>query len=128
MRLLCFTVTLVAVLAGCFGQPKVNETSPSPRFPLLENEEALKKLPGAEGRLPAWALALVDSLPRTTAAMLELDYLQRAKNPLGELPAAKLRWVVADAMKCAYSKRTAEGDMRRLGLKDEDFEKLAGDS
>src|SRR4051812_30176715 len=52
------------------------------RFPALPNDEAWKRLPAAEkggGKpLPAWARTLADALPRTTAAMLELDYLHRA--------------------------------------------------
>jgi alkylhydroperoxidase family enzyme len=94
----------------------------------VENDEALKKLPGEDQRLPAWALILVEPLPRTTAAMLELDYLQRAKNPLGELLAAKVRWTVADAIGCKYGKRTAEGDLRRAGLGDDELKKLSGET
>jgi alkylhydroperoxidase family enzyme len=96
----------------------------SSRFPQLSNDEALKKLPGAEGRLPAWALALVESSPRTTATMLELDYLHRAKNPLGEVLAAKIRWTVADALDTSYGKRTAEADLRRAGVKDDEIREL----
>src|SRR3954470_24569765 len=47
----------------------------SGRLPMLENEEAWKRLPGAPGRvqpLPAWARMLAGPLPLTTARMLEL--------------------------------------------------------
>src|SRR5262249_17660260 len=55
-------------------------------IPISENSEAWKFLPpadkGAGQPLPAWARTLARTLPRTTAALLELDYLHRAKSPL----------------------------------------------
>src|SRR5262245_40193733 len=52
------------------------------RFPLPDNAAAWKRLPGAEkgqgAVLPAWARALAHAMPKTAAAMLELDYLHRA--------------------------------------------------
>src|SRR3954470_17837552 len=50
-----------------------------PRVPLLSDAEAWSHLPTAEvgsgQRLPAWARAVARSLPRTTAAMLRLDWI-----------------------------------------------------
>ena len=74
--------------------------------------------------LPAWARTLMVSLPRTTAAMLELDYLHRVTNPLGSVLAGKLRWEAADAMDCEYFRRTAEADLRRAGLQDSELKKF----
>src|SRR5262245_14948506 len=72
-----------------------------PRVPLLSDAEAWRRLPeateGAGKPLPAWARALAGALPRTTAAVLELDYLQRARSPLGPALRAKMRWVAARA-------------------------------
>jgi alkylhydroperoxidase family enzyme len=89
---------------------------PEPRFPAVDNEDALKRLPREKEELPAWALAMIDSMPRTTAAMLDLDYLQRAKSPVGEALSAKIRWTVGDALDCRYAKKTAVGDLRRIGV------------
>ena len=47
--------------------------------------------------------ALPASLPRTTAAMLELDYLHRVKSPLDPKLRAMMRWTAARANHCAYS-------------------------
>src|SRR4051794_22528921 len=74
----------------------------SSRFLLLRNDEAWERLPRASLPLPAWARALASSMPGTTAAMLELDYLQRANNPLGPVQAGKLRWAAASALRCDY--------------------------
>src|SRR5205814_1442388 len=91
------------------------------------NDEAWNLLPRQNPPLPAWARVLVRALPRTTGAMLELDYVHRAKNPLGAVFAGKLRWAAADAIGCAYARRYAESDLRRVGVSQEDVKKLAGD-
>jgi alkylhydroperoxidase family enzyme len=101
------------------------------RVPLLDNNETWKRLPsaerGADQPLPAWACALADALPRTTAAMLELDYVQRAKSPLDAKLRGKMRWVAAHANRCPYSEAYAVADLRRAGATDEDIKALAGD-
>jgi alkylhydroperoxidase family enzyme len=84
-------------------------------------------LPREEPPLPAWARVLAASLPKATGAMLELDHVHRAKNPLGPVLRGKLRWVAADANRSAYGKAYAEYDLRRAGLKDDDVKQLAGD-
>src|SRR4051794_14049087 len=98
-----------------------------PRFPAASSPDAWKRLRGEEPPLPAWARVLVQPLPKTTAAMLRLDHLHRAKNPLGPVLAGKLHRAAADAIGCPYSKRYAEADLRRAGLQDDDFRKLDGD-
>src|ERR1700736_5003204 len=69
--------------------------------PLLDNADAWKHLPpaerGAGQPLPLWARALAGPLPRTTAAMLELDYLHRMKSPLDRKLRAQMRWEIAIA-------------------------------
>jgi alkylhydroperoxidase family enzyme len=101
------------------------------RVPLPESAEAWRFLPpaeqGAGEPLPAWARALARSLPRTTAAMLDLDRIHRTKSPLGPLLRGKLRWVAAHANRCDYSLATAEADLRRAGLDAAGFQALAGD-
>jgi alkylhydroperoxidase family enzyme len=82
---------------------------------------------GAGQPLPAWARALASTLPRTTAALLELDFLHRGKSPLEPLLCGKLRWVAARAHGCAYAEAQAEADMRRAGLDETGLTALAGD-
>jgi alkylhydroperoxidase family enzyme len=101
-----------------------------PRVPLLSDAEAWRRLPAAETGaglpLPAWARALAAALPRTTAAMLELDYLQRAKNPLGPALRAKMRWVAAKANESPYGLAYALADWRRAGATEAEVAKLTG--
>jgi alkylhydroperoxidase family enzyme len=101
------------------------------RVPLPESAETWGFLPPAEqgdGQpLPTWARALARSLPRTTAAMLELDRVHRMKSPLGPLLRGKVRWVAARANRCDYSLVTAEADLRRAGLDAAGMAELAGD-
>ena len=65
------------------------------------DKDAWAKLPkpvsGGDGKLPNWAKAFVPHLPRTAAAMLELDLAHRTKSPLDPALRAKMRWVVATA-------------------------------
>src|SRR5262249_38062254 len=93
----------------------------------LSNDEAWERLPRANPPLPAWARALAASLPRTTVAMLELDRLHRANNPLGPTLAGKIRWMAAHAISCAYGERCAEADLRRASVSEKDLKRLAGD-
>src|SRR3954464_6018552 len=92
---------------------------PPRRFPARDGDAAWALLPRENPPLPAWARVLVRPLPRTTVAMLELDRLHRAENPLGPATAAKLRWVVADALMCEYAKATAAADLRQAGASDD---------
>jgi len=110
------------VLVLAWGRPLAAEA----RVLLLSDAEAWQRLPkaeeGAGGRLPAWARALATSLPRTTAAMLELDWRQRTESPLDRTLRGKLRWTVARANRCEYSMAYAAADLVRVGL---DQEKIA---
>jgi alkylhydroperoxidase family enzyme/thiol-disulfide isomerase/thioredoxin len=97
---------------------------------LLGNDEAWRRLPstttGGGQPLPNWARATAHALPRTTAAMLELDGLHRTKSPLGPTLRSMMRWVAADANRCEYSRATAEADLRRAGVGDAAIESLRG--
>jgi alkylhydroperoxidase family enzyme len=96
----------------------------------LSQAEAWKRLPaatrGSGQRLPSWALVTVNNLPRTTGAMLELDWLHRTQNEVGPVLRAKMRWVAADANRCEYARATAEADLRRAGADDASVAKLKG--
>jgi len=100
------------------------------RGPILSDHEAWQCLPraetGAGQPLPIWARTLAPSLPRTTAAMLELDYLHRARGPLAPLLLGKMRWLVAHATGCAYTEACATADLRRAGLGAQALRALAG--
>jgi alkylhydroperoxidase family enzyme len=96
--------------------------------PVLTNAAAWEKLPpveeGAGRPLPAWIRALAGPLPNTAAAMIELDYVQRAGSALPPRLRAKLRWMVADANRCEYAKAYARFDYVRAGGKSEDIDEL----
>jgi alkylhydroperoxidase family enzyme len=101
------SVTLMAALAVAAEDANY--------LPALDDNQAWSRLPpleqGEQQPLPVWARMLADSLPRTTAAMLELDALHRARSPLGAVLAAKLRKTVAQANRCAYSVACADADL-----------------
>ena len=113
--------------SGSFGD---EPGSPRPRVPVLTNDEAWRSLPRAQagsGRpLPSWARALARSLPRTTAALLDLDRIHRTRSPLGPILRGKMRWVAARANHCAYSMAYAEADLRHAGLDEAGFRSLKG--
>src|SRR5207247_335469 len=75
-------------------------------IPILSNADAWKHLPpapeGGHQPLPSWARALAGALPRTTARLLEIDYLQRTHPSLDAKLRGKLRWVAAHANRCAW--------------------------
>lgn len=98
------------------------------RVPLLDSASAWKRMPktesGGGGPLPTWARALADSLPRTTAAMLDLD-----QDPSHEQPA----WARADRNALGRGrcepvqllKSFATADLKRAGVSGSEIEKLA---
>jgi alkylhydroperoxidase family enzyme/alkyl hydroperoxide reductase subunit AhpC len=97
------------------------ESPPPPK----EEKGAWDRLPAPElPPLPAWATALSASLPKTTARMLELDYLHRAENPLGNVLAAKVRLAAAGELGSEYGLKTAWADLRRFGVSDQDINGL----
>ncbi|MDP1563957.1 MAG: deiodinase family protein [Pirellulaceae bacterium] len=85
--------------------------------PLQQDADATWQMLGVQfPTLPVWAGRLSDALPESTLALLKLDYLHRRENPLGPEVAAKIRWVVADALNSPYGKSTAEFDLIQAGL------------
>jgi alkylhydroperoxidase family enzyme len=92
-----------------------------PRVPLLSDAECWKRLPtekGGEQPLPSWARALAGAIPRSTAALLRVDFVHRAHSPLDPKLRAAMRWVAAHANHCTYSEDYALFDARRAGLDD----------
>jgi AhpD family alkylhydroperoxidase len=97
----------------------------SERLPMLRNEEAWKRLPGAPETvqpLPAWARMLAGPLPLTTARMLELDALHRTGDRLDPRLRGLVRWAAADANRCDYAKAVAAADLRRAGLSEAELQ------
>jgi alkylhydroperoxidase family enzyme len=97
---------------------------PETRFDTLDDAGAWARLSAGAPRLPVWARALAESLPATTAAQVNLDAVQRMKNPLGPVLAAEVRWTVGDAIRCDYAKESAAADLRRIGLPTERVQRL----
>lgn len=89
------------------------------RVPLLDDAKAWERLPrashGGSGRLPNWARALAQPMPKTTAAMLELDWKQRTRSPLNPKLRAKLRYLAASLNRSPYAIAVARADYRRAG-------------
>ena len=107
------------------------DTTGSPVVLLLSDKECWDKLPrtvsGSGQALPSWARAVAIHLPRTAAAMLKLDFAHRTASPVDPVLRAKMRWVIADANRCEYSKAYAIADLRRAGATDEVIGVLTGD-
>jgi alkylhydroperoxidase family enzyme len=103
------------------------------RFPLGSDEECWKKLPptekGGGQALPSWAKALAGPMPRTTAALLRLDFVHRTCSPLDARLRAQMRFVAAHANHCAYAESYAAFDAIRAGLNESQLDALRrGDS
>jgi alkylhydroperoxidase family enzyme len=89
-----------------------------PRLPVLSNDDAWKRLPGAPEAprpLPQWARVLAGPYPLTTARMLELDALHRAGDRLDGRFRAVVRWAAADANRSPYGRAMAAADFGRAG-------------
>jgi alkylhydroperoxidase family enzyme len=104
------------------GPPSDGEKSAAKGFVPMSDEAAWRRLPpaerGANQPLPSWARVLAGSIPRTTASLLRVEYVHRARNPLDPKLRAEMRWVAAHANCCAYSEEYALVDGRRAGLDD----------
>ena len=103
----------------------------APAVALLTDDECWKRMPptssGGGGPLPNWAKAVAVHLPRTAAAMLELDLAQRTKSPLDPRLRAMMRWMIARSNRCAYSEAYALSDLKRAGGDDRAVATLTGD-
>ena len=124
-------VPFALLVAGCASAPPAEPwhgAEPAPaatltaarsaeaRFETLPDETAWSRMSRGAPPLPVWARALADALPATTAMQLNLDFVQRTRNPLGPVLGAEVRWVVADANHCGYAKQAAEADLAKAGV------------
>lgn len=108
---------LIPLLLPAVAGPEAR-AEPRPRLPMLTNDDAWSRLPGASKTpqpLPAWARVLAGPLPLTTARMLELDALHRSGDRLDARLRAIARWAAADANGCGYAKTVAAADFARAG-------------
>lgn len=107
------------------------QSNESPWVPLLGVEDCWKRMPatksGGGQTLPNWVRAVAPRLPRTAAAMLQLDLAHRANSPLDRSLRAKMRWVIAHANHCPYSEAYAIADLKRAGASASDISVLTGD-
>jgi alkylhydroperoxidase family enzyme len=124
--LVCFSISAGLLPAAAAAFPPA---SGSGLATPLSNADAWKKLPraerGGEQPLPSWARMMAGELPRTTAALLQLDFAQRTKGPVSPKLRAAMRWIAAHANRCTYSEAYAAADARRAGLDESRIEALA---
>ena len=112
------TCALMAPWATAGELPTTSDADGWARLPKVES--------GGDQPLPNWAKAVATRLPRTAAAMLELDHAQRTRSPLDPALRAKMRWVIARANRCAYAEATALADLRRAGADEAAIRALTG--
>lgn len=132
---LAAAVATTLISATARGDEPLARTSPTEKpvahLPVLSDAEAWRFLPAARSGsglpLPAWARATARALPRTTAALLDLDRIQRTRSPLGPILRGKMRWVAARANRCEYAMAYAEADLKRAGLDEAGLNRLRGD-
>ncbi len=107
-----------ALLVVLGGAPRSNAAEKE--FPVLTDAEAWERLPpaatGGGQTLPVWARLLAAELPRSTAALLQLDLAQRTKSPVAPELRAAMRWVSAHANRCRYAEAYAAADARSAGV------------
>ncbi len=112
-------------------QMQVKGAQQLPAIPIPTSDECWARLPeaisGSGQPLPTWARAVAVHLPRTAAAMLQLDVAHRVKSPVDPILRAKMRWVIAEWNRCEYAKTYAMADLRRAGASDAVLEALTGD-
>jgi alkylhydroperoxidase family enzyme len=125
------SISLAAFVLAASGIVLVRAADPAqPAVELLDSETGWKRMPptamGGGGPLPSWARAVAVHLPRTAAAMLELDHAQRVRSPLPPGLRSAMRWVIAHANHCAYGEAYALADARRAGLSESTLQELQG--
>ena len=108
------------------GGGMLDAQDPQLRFSATDQANAWERIPLERPPLPLWARILVEPLPKATVALIELDNLHRAKNPVGTVLAGKLRWAVADAIGCEYGRKCAEADLRRAGVHEDELLLITG--
>ena len=97
-------------------------------FAPLDNTEAWKRLPdavtGNQAPLPCWARMMASVVPKSTAALLELDLPQRTASPIDPGLRAGMRSVIAAANQCDYAQRASMLDAQVAGVATANLEGL----
>lgn len=127
-----FTLHFALILVVSSTPTTTQAEPPAPskcRLPVLDDDAAWQRLPKTEQdvtsrQLPIWAKALAGPLPRTTAALLELDHVYRTSDAFDPRLRATMRWVAAHANRCDYGQRYAESDLLRGGMTRDQVEQL----
>lgn len=126
------TVAVLEQATHCHSDETQQSPKPHASIVMRDDDECWKRMPaattGSGQALPSWAKAFAVQLPRTAAAMLQLDYAQRSKSPLDPILRAKMRWVIAHANRCDYSEAYALADLKRAGANAMSLEVLKGDA
>lgn len=107
-----------------------NQSSSWKAWEQLTDEQAWQLLPdvvsGTKGKLPNWVKPVAMQMPRTAAAMLQLEAAFRGDGPLDGKLRAKLRWIVAHANRSPYGQSVALADFRRAGGVDSELTEFTG--
>ena len=123
--------TIPAGLAAMAWGSPFRARAGGPTMPSMGDEACWGRLPraieGAGQPLPSWVKAVASQLPRTAAAMLELDLAPRTRGPLDPALRAKMRWVIAHANRSSYPEAYALADARRGGMNEDAIRALTGD-
>jgi alkylhydroperoxidase family enzyme len=122
-----FYLAILSLFLPAVAMARATTAAGTP-FAQLSDDDCWRKLPPAEkggGQpLPSWARALAGSMPRTTAALLHLDYVHRTNSPLDAKLRARMRWVAAHANRCDYAEAYAAFDARHAGLSEGELDAL----
>lgn len=98
----------------------------------LSNEQAWNVIPspksGAGKELPEWVRIMANDLPKSAAAMLELDFVQRKMGAVDPKLRAAMRYVAAKAIGCSYSMAAATLDANEVGVRAELWKDLENGS
>ena len=119
---LCVAMLMVMQISTSHAQsePKigaaVDQATSWAAWERLSDEQVWKMLPelatGENTPLPNWIKPIALQMPRTAAAMLELDTAFRTQGPLDAALRAKLRWIIAHANQSSYGEALALLDFR----------------
>ncbi len=115
--LYCSSVGQAPAQQPTIAQQPTAEVSSWNAWERVTDEAAWSMLPpvakGDKQPLPNWVKPVVLQMPRTAAAMIELDAAFRNTNAIDPALRAKLRWIVAHANQCIYGEKLALADLRR---------------
>ena len=123
----CFIVLGTILTYSAWGEEYMPHDSP--RIPVPTSDEAWRNLPeataGAGEPLPIWARALSRTLPQTTAAMLELDFLYRTTPQFTPLERGLIRLAAARVNRSDYGRNYAEQELRSSDLTEGELAELS---